>query len=328
MKLVCNVTRGKNIESRHEVYSIAINEDGKTIFSSGNPDLTTCIRSSLKPFQASASILLGATEAAGFNREEIALMCASHNGEEIHVNTAKSMAKKLNIRESDYECGHHAPYAADARKKARPTGFTAFHNNCSGKHSGMLALAKKLGAETTNYISYNHPVQKEIFKYLKRLMGKDKIPYGIDGCSAPSPFLSLREIAKLFQTMGQDKFPELTTTFEAMASHPYLVAGQNRFDTDFNASMKGRGITKVGGEAIRGIVIKTDKHGVVGIAQKIMDGNQRANETAIMTILNHLNLLKPEEKSPLIKYEKKKLFNHRKIHIGQIEGVLSETTSM
>ena len=131
---------------------------------------------------------------------------------------------------------------------------------------------------------------------MKRLTGKDKLPHGIDGCSAPTPFLSLIEIAKLFQILGQEKFPELTIAYKAMSAHPYLVAGRNRFDTDFNAAMKGRGITKVGGEAIRGMVIKTNKYGVVGIAQKIMDGAQRANETAIMTILNYLEPIKIERK--------------------------------
>ena len=88
MNLYCNVKRGGNIESRHEAYALAIDEGGKIIFSTGNPDYSTCIRSSLKPFQASAAILEGATESAGFTNEEIALMCASHNGEEIHVKTA------------------------------------------------------------------------------------------------------------------------------------------------------------------------------------------------------------------------------------------------
>ncbi len=324
MKLLCNVIRGTNIESRHDVYAVAIDEEGKTIFSAGNPDYITCIRSSLKPFQASAVILSGATEAVGFNKEEIALMCGSHNGEEIHVNTAKNMAKKLKLKASDYECGNHAPYDAEARKNTRTSGFTPFHNNCSGKHAGMLALAKQLGVETANYTSYNHPVQRVIFKQLKKLTGKYKLPHGIDGCSAPTPFLSLTEIAKLFQILGLEKYQELTIAYKAMSAHPYLVAGRNRFDTDFNAAMKGRGITKVGGEAIRGMVIKTNKYGVVGIAQKIMDGAQRANETAIMTILNYLGLLKPKEKNLLIKYEKKKLFNHRKTQIGHIEGELNQ----
>ena len=166
MKLSCNVTRGKNIESKHEIYAVAIDEDGKIIFSTGNPGQAICTRSSLKPFQASASILSGATEAAGFNKKEIALMCASHNGEEIHVNIAKGMAMKLKIQASDYECGSHAPYDVESRKKASSSGFTPFHNNCSGKHSGMLALAKRLRTETANYISYNHPVQKAIFQQL------------------------------------------------------------------------------------------------------------------------------------------------------------------
>ena len=328
MKLLCNVTRGETIESKHEVYAVAIDEEGKTIFSAGNQHFITCIRSSLKPFQASASILSGATKTAGFNKEEIALMCASHNGEKIHVKKVKGMAKKLKLKASDYECGCHAPYDLKSRNKAISTGLTPFHNNCSGKHTGMLALAKQLGTDITNYISYNHPVQRVIFKQLSKLTGKDKFVYGIDGCGAPTPFLSLIEIAKLFQLLAQKKFPELTVAYEAMATHPYLIAGKNRFDTDFNETMKGRGVTKVGGEAIRGMVIKTDKYGIVGIAQKILDGSQRANETAIMTILNHLNLLKPEEKASLINHEKKKLFNHRKTHIGYVEGVLGQHIKM
>ena len=193
----------------------------------------------------------------------------------------------------------------------------------TGIHSGMLALAKQLGAHTANYVSYDHPVQKTIFKQITKLTDKNKQPYGIDGCSAPTPFLSLRETAKLFLILGLKKFPELATVYEAMTAHPYLVAGQNRFDTDFITTMKGRGITKVGGEAIRGTVIKTDKYGVVGIAQKTIDGGMRTSDTAIMKILNHLHLLKPEEKTQLISYEKKKLFNHSKKHIGNIEAILS-----
>ena len=90
MNLYCNVKRGGNIESRHEVYALAIDEDGKIIFSTGNPDYSTCIRSSLKPFQASAAILEGATTSTGPTNEDIALMCASHAGEEIHVKIANS----------------------------------------------------------------------------------------------------------------------------------------------------------------------------------------------------------------------------------------------
>ena len=322
MKLVCNVTRGKNIESQHMVYAVVIDGDGKIIFSSGEQEYITSIRSSLKPFQASAAISLDATKSAGFTTKDIALMCASHNGEEIHVQTAKSMANKLGFNESHYECGYQAPYDKESRKKARKTKYTVFHNNCSGKHSGMLAIAKKLRKNPKNYISKNHPVQKVIFKQLAKLTGNKKVLLGIDGCSAPTPFMSLTEIGKLFQLLITKKYCELTTAYDAMIRHPYLVAGKNRFDTDFIEALNGRGITKVGGEAIRGVVIKTEQYGPIGIAQKVLDGNQRANEPAIMKICNHLNLLMPNEKRQLDKYITKKLFNHRQIHTGNIEAAL------
>ncbi len=322
MRIVCNVTRGKNIESQHLVYAVVVDGDGKIIFSSGEPEHITCIRSSLKPFQASAAISLNATKSAGFTTKEIALMCASHNGEEVHVQTAKNMANKLGLDESHYECGHHAPYDKESRKKARETGYTAFHNNCSGKHSGMLAIAKKLGQNPKNYTSKDHPVQRVIFDQLSKLTGNKKKTFGIDGCSAPTPFLSLIETGKLFQLLVTKKYRELTTAYESMIKHPYLVAGKNRFDTDFIEALNGRGITKVGGEAIRGSVIKTEQYGPVGIAQKVIDGNHRANEPAIIKICNHLNLLMPSENKKLEKYRTKKLFNHRQIHIGNIEAVL------
>ena len=155
------------------------------------------------------------------------------------------------------------------------------------------------------------------------MTGKNKFSYGIDGCSGPTPFLTLEEIAKLFQELGLNKFSELTTTYNLMTKHPYLIAGKNRFDTDFNKATNGRGITKIGGEGIRGMVLKTKKYGIVGIAQKVLDGNQRVNDVAIMTILNHLDLLQPSEKEKLQKYKTKKLFNHNKIYIGDIRGLIS-----
>lgn len=322
MKIVCKVTRGKEVESCHEVYAIALDEGGKIILSAGDPDYITCIRSALKPFQASAAILEGATEEAGFISEEIALMCASHNGEKIHAQTAMKMAQKLGLHASQYECGIHPPYDKRTREEARKlnTIFTPFHNNCSGKHSGMLSLAKKLKTDPSGYTHIEHPVQRTIFKQIKKLTGYNHFPHGIDGCSAPTPFLALKTIASLFQKLGSGIYPELTEAYRAMIKHPYLIGGKKRFDTDFISTLKGRGICKVGGEAIRGIVLKTNKYGVIGIAIKVLDGNQRAIEVATMATLKHLNILKEEENQKLLQYNSKPLYNHRKIHIGEIKA--------
>ena len=320
MKIVCNVTRGEEIESVHEVFAIALDENGKIILSAGPPDYITCIRSALKPFQASAAILEGATKEAGFNSEEIALMCASHNGEKIHVQTAMGMAKKLGFEAIHYECGSHPSHDKGTREKARKLNIlpTPFHNNCSGKHSGMLSLAKKLKANPSGYTQIDHPVQKAIFKQLSKQIGHNHFPKGIDGCSAPTPFLSLRSIARLFQKLGSGKDPELTEAYRAMSKHPYLVGGKNRFDTDFNYALNGRGICKAGGEAIRGLVLKTKQHGLIGIAIKVLDGNQRAIEVATMATLQHLNILTEEETQKLLQYKSTPLYNHRNIHTGDI----------
>lgn len=186
----------------------------------------------------------------------------------------------------------------------------------------MLAIAKKLGQNPKNYTSKDHPIQRVIFDQLSKLTGSKKTTFGIDGCSAPTPFLSLIKTGKLFQLLVTKKYRELTTAYESMIEHPYLVAEKKRFDTDFIEALNGRGITKVGGEAIRGSVIKTEQYGPVGIAQKVIDGNPRANEPSIIKICNHLNFLMPSEKKKLEKYRTKKLFNHRQTHIGKIEAVL------
>ena len=199
------------------------------------------------------------------------------------------------------------------------TPLSPFHKNCSGKHSGMLSLAIKLNVETAGYIRANHPVQQTIFKQLTKLIGHSNFPKGIDGCSAPTPFLSIQTIASLFQKLGSNNYPELTEAYQAMTKHPYLIGGKNRFDTEFTFALNGRGVCKAGGEAIRGIVIKTKKYGLTGIAIKVLDGNQRAIEVATMGVLNYLNILKEREKIRLLRYESKPLYNHQKIHIGDIK---------
>ena len=108
-----------------------------------------------------------------------------------------------------------------------------------------------------------------------------------------------------------------------MAKHPYLIGGKKRFDTEFSSALNGRGICKAGGEAIRGFVLKTNKYGITGIAIKVLDGNQRAIEAVSVAVLNHLNVLKDCEKKRLLKYKITPLYNHRKIHIGDIKSEIT-----
>ena len=322
MPILCRVTRGELTESIHVAFAVAIDETRQPFYSTGDPQYLTCIRSSLKPFQAAASVKAGAVDAAEFNDEELALMCASHKGEKMHVKTAQSMLTKLGLTVDDYECGSHFPSDTLTRhrmiredKEAQP-----LHNNCSGKHAGMLALAKHLGQGTANYIKKDHPVQRTILEYVQDITGLETIPTEIDGCSAPTPFMTLETIAGLFQTLAAGNEPELKRVFKAMCSCPDLVGGSNHFDTNFIKSLTGRGVTKVGGESVRGIALKTQDKGPVGIAIKILDGNFRALPVATMKLLEHLELLTEEELQNLDKFRTKILKNHNQIEIGRIEA--------
>ena len=324
MAISCRVTRGELTESIHVAFAVVVDKNRQVIFSTGDPHYLTCIRSSLKPFQAAAAIKAGAVDLAKFNNKEIALMCASHQGEKIHTDTAQSMLKKLGLTVKDCGCGAHDPSDKSTRDNLIVAQIPAspLHNNCSGKHAGMLALANQLGVNTSGYTKLDHPVQKFINDYVTKISEVQDLHCQIDGCSAPTPFFTLETIAKMFQKLASGKKVELKRVFNAMASHPLMVGGSDNFDSTFIKVLKGRGVTKVGGESIRGISIKTDKYGPVGIAIKVLDGNFRALPIATIKLLDHLDILSDQEKDKLSCYGTRILKNHNNLETGRIEAYI------
>ena len=144
MPILCRVPRGDLTESIHVIFATVVDDSGNIVFSTGDPNYVTCIRSSLKPFQAAAAINSGAVDAAGFDEGEIALMCASHLGEDVHVKTAQNMLNKLGYTLDDYECGIHPPADMLSRHEFFISAVkpSRIHNNSSGNHAGMLSIAK------------------------------------------------------------------------------------------------------------------------------------------------------------------------------------------
>jgi L-asparaginase II len=330
MTIQCQIIRGDWIESVHLAYAVGVNASHQIIFQSGDPEYQTCVRSALKPFQAAASVQSGAVDEAGFTPKELALMCGSHNGEPIHVETAQSMLKKLGFGMEQYECGVHFPFDREARKALiqQQEEPSPFHNNCSGKHAGMLCLAKQLRVDPKGYVDQDHPVQQKIMQTVKHYAGVEKLDLAIDGCSAPTPFLPLVSIARMFRQLAAGDDPVLDRIYTAMTTNPYLVAGKKRFDTDFMTVLKGRAVTKVGGEGVRGIGIRTKEGEVLGFAVKILDGNQRVSAPATMAILNQLDLLTPAERDELKGYEHPLLKNHRGIQVGKIKIQLTSSMGL
>jgi len=320
MAINCKIIRSGILESLHQVYAVVVGPGGEIIYNNGNADYLTCVRSSLKPFQAAASVQTGAVEAAGFSEAELALMCASHSGEEIHADRARSMLNKLGYAENLYECGSHLPFELESKyDQIRKGGeISPVYNNCSGKHAGMLCLSKHLQVPPQGYTGENHPVQKKIISLVKEMAEVESISLGVDGCNAPAPFLPLRSIALLFQKLASRQLTYLDQIYTAMVNNPYLIAGKGRFDTDFMIEMHGQAVCKGGAEGVKGLGLRLKDGSVWGFALKVLDGNQRAADPAAMAVLKHLKLLNEQEQEALMKYINPQLLNHRQIKVGEI----------
>src|SRR3569832_1537570 len=181
--------RGSITESRHRGHIVVVDAQGNLIASLGAPENVTYLRSSAKPLQAIPLLITGAADHFGFTDREVALACGSHNGEPIHTELAASMLKKIGLTPEALHCGAHEPYGTEAALALRARGEqpNALHNNCSGKHAGMLAVARHLGAPIENYESPENPVQKAVADVVSQFSGVavTDMAVGIDGCTVP-----------------------------------------------------------------------------------------------------------------------------------------------
>jgi L-asparaginase II len=325
--VLVEVFRGKFIESRHHGAYAIVGPQGRLLSSAGDIDSPVFPRSAIKAFQALPLIESGAADALGLTDEEIALVCSSHNGEEAHVRAARSILHKAGLSEDDLECGAHPPQDTAAlhaliRASEKPA---AIHNNCSGKHAGMLALAKSLGVAPSNYIDAAHPVQQGVARILDELcaVGTSSLPLGIDGCSVPTWAIPLRNLALGFQrlasgeTMPEKRRVATQRIIAAVRAHPFMVAGTNRFCTELMATVP-RAFVKTGAE---GVFCASIPHAKIGIALKCEDGARRASEVAVAAVLAGIDAWSPEERADLREFTAVKLRNWRKFTVGHVAAV-------
>jgi L-asparaginase II len=316
--------RGGIIENRHHISIAIVNSENKLIASSGNPQLAVHLRSSAKPFQAQALFLSGAAKTFNFTDKEIALACASHSGSTEHVTVAEGMLDKLSLSVFDLACGVHMPGDKAERMRLEHNGEkpTALHNNCSGKHSGMLSVAKMLSAPTEGYEKPEHPVQQLNFQTMRDLSGVQEIPFGVDGCSVPVFVLPLDKAAWMFaQLASPQSAPEkyrdgLERTFQAMKTHPEMVAGEGEIDTVLMQQIPGL-VCKQGADGYYGISLRETKHGPLGVVLKVEDGSTAAREPAVIRCLELLGVLSEDNTLP---WKRPTIRNHRKLETGYLEA--------
>jgi L-asparaginase II len=290
--LTVEIIRGPAVESRHHVHAVLMDGQGKTKAVYGDARRLTFPRSTLKPLQSIALLESGAADAFKVSEDEIALAAASHNGEEIHTGRVKKWLSRIGLDETALECGAHAPYGIPCQ-----TPFSTLHNNCSGKHTGMLTLSLFLKATPAGYTKPEHAVQKLILSTLTEVCGDSLTPAccGIDGCSAPNPAMPLENLARGFAAfmqhknrMGGARGSACDRIFRAMAAHPDLVGGtKDRLDTVLMNTAQGKIVSKTGAEGTY-IAVIPGKDTV--LALKTEDGAARAGQAALYGLLEKYKL--------------------------------------
>jgi L-asparaginase II len=329
------VRRGSITESRHRGHIVAVDGDGQTVAQLGAPHTVTFLRSSSKPHQAIPLVASGAADRFGFTEKEVAIACASHNGEEIHTETVAGMLKKIGLDASALKCGVHEPYSAEAAQRLRERGEkpTVLHNNCSGKHTGMLALALHLDAPIETYDQPENPVQLNIVRRVSQFsdVPVEDIAVGIDGCGVPTFGLTVRAMALMYarlvavpEDFDSETKQACRRIVSAMTKYPEMIGGRaERLDTVIMQAAQGGVVSKVGAEGVytAGVLPCRQWPRGLGLAFKIEDGeDRRARPTVVIESFRQLGVLRDGALEAVRPYASFPTFNHRNETVGQVRA--------
>ncbi len=325
-EIAVQVYRGDVIEAQHCATVAVVDAEGKLTHYLGDPEMIYMTRSAVKPFQALPLVRTGGFDQFKFTPEHLAVMCASHNGNDKHREVVLSALQQAGNRPEDLQCGTHLPIHMRL-KGLRPEhgeDKDPLRHNCSGKHAGFLALARYMGVPDADYIN----PQSKSQQLVKEAVGEicefpaEQISVGVDGCSAPVFSMRVRNLAVGFKNLAIPQSKDARTRQalrrikEAMTTHPFLVAGEGRFDYDFMRSFPGNGVSKVGAEAIQGMGFSDPP---IGICVKIRDGGTRALGPVCVEVLKQLGIIDNVVAYPYLKdYVGPTIRNYRDIVCGRI----------
>ncbi|MFW6437784.1 MAG: asparaginase [Armatimonadota bacterium] len=298
---LATVSRDGVVESTHLGRAAICQADGRLLGNAGNPEAEQFWRSSSKPLQALSVVATGAADEFEFTQKELSVCCASHSGSADHVETVRGILAKLNLDESDLNCGSHWPGDVDERNRLIREGEqpSQLHNNCSGKHAGMLATARALGAPTEGYLQFDHPVQHMIAVNLSLVSSipEGQFKVGRDGCGAPTVAMPLSAMARAFARLAMpeelpDRLPEAARRIcDAMAAEPVMVSAKSSFNTELLRLGGGSIVAKGGAE---GLFCMACRERGVGIAVKSSDGSGRPHPPAVIALMRKIGIDVPD----------------------------------
>lgn len=325
--LLAELTRGGITESLHLGSVAVVDARGRLLYAAGDPTFPTFTRSTIKPFQALPLLRAGGLAQFGYGSRELALMCASHSGEDMHVEVVDAMLKKAGCGEHHLGCGCHLPLRYASGVAPADARYTQLHHNCSGKHAGFLAWCVQQQAPLDSYLALDHPLQQQVRAALADVAGleTDDLRAGTDGCSAPNYALPLARLAYAYARLALSETdpehePDLGRLFDAMTAHPELVSGTGRSDLAFMRAGPGDWVAKVGAEGVQALGIRSAG---IGVAVKVADGASRALYPATIAVLQQLGLLDALTQSPLAEFARPQVHNHAGVPTGEIRPLVT-----
>lgn len=333
-----HVVRGGHVESVHEGILVVVDDEGNVRATWGDPEWPTFLRSSLKMFQAIPVVESGAADAFGYGPRHLALVCASHNGEPEHVELARDLLFRAGRSESELRCGAHPPAHDSTRREMtrRSERWAAIHNNCSGKHAGMLSVCTRRSWDVSTYLTPEHPLQREIVSVFAEYADLDaaKIPLGIDGCGVPTLYAPIAAFARALARFagagaGRRAHPSMAPhaaaaarLFDAMTSHPELVGGTGRFCTELPRAAGRPLLAKAGAEGFYAVAWREPDGRGVALAAKAAAGDSRSRDFAVTEALLQLGVLSADGAGRLAPFHAGPMKNHAGTVVGKMESAM------
>jgi len=327
VSLAVHVVRGDILESRHRCEAAVCDVDGRLHAGTEHARLVTTLRSSAKPFQLLALVERGWAERLRFGDEQLAVMAASHTGSAYHRALVTAILDSLGLEARHLACGYHDPLDPDALAEVRldPARRSPIYNNCSGKHAGMLALARAEGWPVEGYQRPEHPVQEAIRRVMGDLFGGggEALQTATDDCGVPVFATSLGAMARLYARLaaagadGEPRERALHRIRSAMTTYPMAVGGTQRFSTRLMEITRGRIVAKGGAEGLECMGLPGRG---VGLVVKCEDGANRAAGPAAIALLEQLGFLHESEREQLESLRQPQLRNHAGLEVGRIEA--------
>lgn len=324
--LAVQVTRGSEVESEHIVDVVVLDQQGRLVKSWGEPERPVYPRSAIKFAQATLLAEKVNFEKWHLSERHLALACSSHRAEAQHVNLVDEWLQAMGLSVADLECGPHYPGEREMEIKLIEQGRLpdARHNNCSGKHCGLLNVCLEKALPTKHYSDYKHPLQQMLRQTLSELGSVDyqKLPWALDGCQIPTYRISLEVLARTLghflpsavapvglQAKAQQKI------LKSVQSQPFLLGGQRSLSSVVTALTKGQVVAKTGAEGVFTLLFLQEK---LSVALKVRDGATRASEATVIHLLKEFSPSSIALESEIFKTHPQILKNWSQSNVGKV----------